>query len=356
MRIVLTINPGSTSTKIALFEESKQIFVRNIQHSLEDLKRFPKISDQIEYRTAIVRKELYESEIPLKQIRLVIGRGGLIKTLPPGVIPVNEALLKDLADNPIGEHASNLGGLIAYAIAEELTDARAFIVDPVMSDELDEIATITGIPEIRRKSLYHPLNHKAVARLHASSHNSKYENLNLIVAHMGGGITIAAHSKGRIVDVNNGLDGEGPLTPERAGTIPAGDMVTLCFSGKYTEEEIRKMLNGKGGYVAWFGTNNAYQVEKDAESGNELAELIQDAMAYQVSKFIGAMSTVLKGEVDAILLTGGLAYGKPIVDNITERVRHLAPVFVYPGEDEMRALALNGFMILNGEATEIIYS
>jgi butyrate kinase len=354
MRIVLTINPGSTSTKIALFEESKQIFVRNIQHSVEDLKKFGRIAEQITYRTSIVKKELYDSDIPLKNLKLVIGRGGIIKTLPPGVIPVNEALLHDLANNPIGEHASNLGGLIAHEIAEEL-GIPAYIVDPVMSDELDEIATITGIPFIKRKSLYHPLNHKAVARLHASSHNNRYENMNLIVAHMGGGITIAAHSKGRIVDVNNGLDGEGPLTPERAGTIPAGDLVSLCFSGKFSEDEIRKMLNGKGGYVAWFGTNNAYQIEKDAESGNHQAQLIQDALAFQVAKFIGAMSTVLKGEVDAILLTGGLAYGKPIIDNITARVRHLGPVFVYPGEDEMRALALNGFMILNGEATEAEY-
>jgi butyrate kinase len=249
-----------------------------------------------------------------------------------------------------------LGGLIAHDIALELNNARAYIVDPVVVDEFEPIARISGHPLFERKSIFHPLNQKAVARLHASSIAKKYEELNLIVAHMGGGITIGAHKKGKVVDVNNGLDAEGPITPERSGTLPCGDLVNLCFSGKYTHDEIKLMLKGKGGYVAYFGTNDGYKVEQMAAAGDEKAKLIQDALAYQVAKFIGAMATVLKGEVDGILLTGGMAYGKSIVDAITERVRHISPVFVYPGEDEMRALAMNGLRVINGQADIVEYT
>lgn len=355
MKLVLAINPGSTSTKIALFDEVKQLYVKNIKHSNEELALFKGISSQLSFRIDIIRKELDSSDLPLDRIFAIVGRGGLIKPVPSGVIEVNEALKRDLLNPPLGEHASNLGGLIAHELLGDFPHARAFIVDPVVVDEMEEVARISGHPLFQRKSIFHPLNQKAVARMHAQTHNAEYENLNLIVAHMGGGITVGAHRKGRVIDVNNGLDGEGPITPERSGSLPCGDLVKLCYSGRYTKEEVMGMLKGQGGYVAYFGTNNAYQVEKDAEAGDEKAILIQQALSYQVSKLIGAMATVLKGEVDAILLTGGLAYGKPIVDDIQERTSHIAPVFVYPGEDEMRALASNGFRALAGKATMIEY-
>lgn len=355
MKLVLAINPGSTSTKIAIFDEVKQLYVKNIKHPVEELSQFPKMIDQLDFRLQIIRKELADSDLPLNRLLAIVGRGGLIKPVPSGVIEVNEALRRDLKNPPLGEHASNLGGLISHELLKDFPNARAFIVDPVVVDEMDEIARVSGHPLFQRKSIFHPLNQKAVARMHAQSHNAEYEDLNLIVAHMGGGITVGAHSKGRVIDVNNGLDGEGPITPERSGSLPCGDLVKMCFSGDYSREDIMQMLKGKGGYVAYFGTNNAYQVEKDAEAGNEKAKLIQSAMSYQVSKLIGAMATVLKGKVDAILLTGGLAFGKPIVDDIQERTSHIAPVFVYPGEDEMRALATNGFRAISGKARMIDY-
>ena len=353
MNLILAINPGSTSTKIAVFEENFQILVTNIKHSVEELSPFKKITDQGQFRKNIILNELKNAHIQLDKIQLVMGRGGLVKPVPSGVIKVNQTLLYDLANSPLGEHASNLGGILAHDICQDLKNAEAYIVDPVVVDELEDIARISGHPLFERKSIFHPLNQKAVSRLYANSHNLKYEDLNLIVAHMGGGITVGAHCKGKVIDVNNGLDGEGPFSPERSGTLPNGDLVNLCFSNKYSIEEIKLMIKGKGGYVAYFGTNDGYKVEKMAESGDSKAKLIQDALAYQVAKEIGALSTVLKGNVDAILLTGGMAHGQQVVDAITERVSHLGRVYVYPGEDEMYALAMNGLRVLRGE-TEII--
>ncbi len=355
MKLVLAINPGSTSTKIALFDEFKQLFVRNIQHSVQVTSQYRSIIDQLEFRLEIIRKELVDSNLPLNDIKAIVGRGGLVKPVPSGVIAVNDALKRDLRNSPLGEHASNLGGLIADELSRDIPGCLAFIVDPVVVDELDSVARVSGHPLFERKSIFHPLNQKAVARLHAQSINREYEELNLIVAHMGGGITIGAHHKGKVIDVNNGLDAEGPITPERSGTLPCGDLVRLCYSGKYSQSEVMEMLKGKGGYVAYFGTNNAYEIEKRAEAGDEQAKHIQAALSYQVSKFIGAMSSVLKGEVDGILLTGGLAYGKPIVDDISERTRHIAPIYIYPGEDEMRALSSNGFRAINGKVAILVY-
>lgn len=355
MKFVLAINPGSTSTKIAIFDEVKQVYVKNIKHSNEELAPFKGISAQLNFRLELIRRELQHFDLPLDRILAIVGRGGLIKPVPSGVIEVNDALRRDLLNPPLGEHASNLGGLIAHELLTDFPAARAFIVDPVVVDEMDDVARVSGHPLFQRKSIFHPLNQKAVARMHAQTYNSEYESMNLIVAHMGGGITVGAHRKGRVIDVNNGLDGEGPITPERSGSLPCGDLVKMCFSGQYSKEEMLNMLKGQGGFVAYFGTNNAYQVEKDAEAGDEKALLIQQALSYQVAKLIGAMGTVLKGEVDAILLTGGLAFGAPIVDDIKERTSHIAPVFVYPGEDEMRALASNGFRALAGKAAMIDY-
>jgi butyrate kinase len=354
--LILAINPGSTSTKIAVFRNAKEIFLKTIRHSAEELDKFSKISDQYEFRKAIILDELENAEIDIKNIRVIVGRGGLVKPIKSGVYSVNDALRGDLRKGVLGEHASNLGGLIAHDIAQSLPNASAYIADPVVVDELEEIARISGHPEIERISIFHALNQKAIARQHARAVAQTYEALNLIVAHLGGGISVGAHKRGRVIDVNQALDGDGPFSPERSGSLPAGALVKLCFSGKYTMKEIQYMITGKGGLVAYLGTNDAYEVEKRAAAGDEKAKLIQDAMAYQVAKEIGAMATVLKGEVDAILLTGGIAYGQPFVDKLTSRIRHISPVYVYPGEDEMRALAMNGLMVLKGETEPLEYN
>ncbi len=354
--LILAINPGSTSTKIAVFQSTKEVFLKNIKHSREDLKAFKNITDQYSFRKKIILEELESASFDINLIRVIVGRGGLVKPIPSGVYHVNDRLVEDLKAGIMGQHASNLGGLISKDIADSIPDARAYIADPVVVDELEDIARISGHPNFQRVSIFHALNQKAIARQHAKSVTRSYDALNLVVAHLGGGISVGAHYKGRVIDVNQALDGEGPFSPERSGTLPSGALVEMCFSGKYTKEEIKCMITGQGGLVAYLGTNDAYEVEKRAHSGDKEAQLIQDAMAYQVAKEIGAMSTVLKGQVDAILLTGGIAYGKPFVEAVSERVRHIGPVYVYPGEDEMRALAMNGLMVFNGETEAMDYT
>ena len=346
---IIAINPGSTSTKIAVFQDSDPIFVKNIKHSSEELEPFPKITDQFQYRKNIIMTQFREADISIDKVRAVMGRGGLLKPIPSGVYAVNDAMIQDLQHSALGEHASNLGGLIAHDIALEIPGAKSYIADPIVVDELEDIARIAGHPLFQRRSVFHALNQKAVAREYAKSNQKKYENLNLIVVHLGGGITVGAHRKGRVIDVNQGLDGEGPFTPERSGTLPVGELARLCFSGKYTQKEVLTMIKGCGGLVAYLGTNNAYEVEKMVEAGDQKATLIYDAMAYQVAKCIGEMYTVLRCEVDAILITGGIAYDKNFVNAIQERVFKMAPVHVYPGEDEMRALVMNGLMVIRGE-------
>lgn len=355
MNRILAINPGSTSTKIAVFEASKQIFLKNIKHSSDEIGKFEKITDQYEFRKNIILEELKNASIEIDTIKIIVGRGGLIKPIPSGVYEVNEAMIADLKVGILGQHASNLGGLIANDLAKSISGARAFIADPVVVDELHDLARISGHPLFERISIFHALNQKAIARTHAKSQNMNYEDMNLIVAHLGGGISVGAHYKGKVIDVNQALDGEGPFSPERSGTLPVGALAKLCFSGKYTLDEVKKMITGQGGFVAYLGTNDAYEVEKAALAGDEKAKLIHDAMAYQVAKEIGAMSTVLLGKVDGILLTGGIAYGKPFVDEVIKRVSHIAQVYVYPGEDEMQALAMNGLMVLNNEVEVKIY-
>jgi len=349
MNRILAINPGSTSTKIAVFDGKEQLFVKNIKHSTEELSEYKKITDQTDFRKKVILKELEDNKIPLSSIEIVMGRGGLVKPIPSGIYRVNELMKKHLHEGYSGDHASNLGGLIADNIAQTIGLSASYIADPVVVDELLPVARISGHPLFERKSIFHALNQKAVARQYAHETGTDYEALNLIVAHMGGGISVGAHEKGRVVDVNQALDGEGPFSPERAGTLPTGQLVSICFSGEYSKDEVKKMLVGKGGYVGYFGTNDAYQIEKEAETGDEKAQLIQNALAYQVAKATGEAAVVLKGKVDAILLTGGIAYGKPIVDEIIRYIDWIAPVKVYPGEDEMRALAFNALLILNGE-------
>jgi butyrate kinase len=353
---ILAINPGSTSTKIGVFVDLNPIFLKNIQHDPAELSRFEKITDQFQYRKDIIAQQLNEGAVPESVVKAIVGRGGLLKPIESGVFEVNERMKEDLRNSPMGEHASNLGGLIADAFAQQLDGVKAYIANPVVVDELDDIARISGHPKFSRVSIFHALNQKAVARSHAKFVMRNYEDMNIIVAHLGGGITVGAHRKGRVVDVNNGLDGEGPFSPERSGTLPMGDLVRMCFSGKYSQKEIMKMIKGEGGLVGYLGTNSAYDVEQMVVKGDAHARLIYEAMAYQVAKEIGAMSTVLKGDVDVILITGGVAHSKWFVNQIIERVHKIAPVHVYPGEDEMKALAMNGMRVLRGETVAKIYS
>lgn len=346
---VLAINPGSTSTKIAVFEDGKEIFITTIRHTTDELKDFACIADQFEFRKNLILKELEKANIDIHTLNAIVGRGGLVKPIESGVYEVNDILTADLKKGTMGEHASNLGGLIAGDLAKNLKNVKAYIADPVVVDELNDLARISGHPQFERISIFHALNQKAIAREYAKSIGKKYESLNLIVAHLGGGVSVGAHEKGRVIDVNNALNGDGPFSPERSGGLPAGQLAEYCFSGKATLKEVKAMITGKGGLVAYLGTNSAYEVEKNAEAGDKKSKLIQDAMAYQVCKEIGAMAAVLKGKVDAILITGGMAYNKAMVAEMAETVKFIAPVHNYPGEDEMAALANNGFMVLNGE-------
>lgn len=352
---ILTINPGSTSTKIGVFVNLNPVFLKNVKHDPEELARFEKISDQFQYRKDIIARQLNEAGVSEDNIKAIVGRGGLLKPIESGVYEVNERMRHDLRNSPIGEHASNLGGLIAYAFAQQLQGVKAYIANPVVVDELDEVARFAGHPLFQRRSIFHALNQKAVARSHAKSVFSSYEEMNLIVAHLGGGITVGAHRKGRVVDVNNGLDGEGPFSPERSGTLPVGDLVRLCFSGEHSMKDVMGMIKGKGGMMAYLGTTDAYKAELEALDGDEEAGKVFDAMAYQVSKDIGAMGTVLCGKVDAILITGGIAHSQWFVNKIIDRVQSIAPVHVYPGEDELKALAFNGMRVLNGETEVKVY-
>lgn len=348
-QLILAINPGSTSTKLGIFEEEELLFDITLRHSTEEISGFKKITDQYSFRKEIIIKELKDRGVDFKNIVAVVGRGGLVKPIESGIYEVNEAMKRDLMAGLMGEHASNLGGLIADDIAGELPGARAFIVDPVVVDEMEPVARLAGHPEFKRLSIFHALNQKAVARIYAKSVGKKYEELNLIVAHMGGGVSVGAHRKGKVIDVNNALDGDGPFSPERSGGLPSAQIVEKCFSGKYSREEIRAMITGKGGMVAYLGTNNFMEICSRAEKGDKEVKLIRDGASYQVSKEIGAMAAVLKGEVDAIILTGGMAFQESHTTIIRKMVEFIAPVIIYPGEDELKALSYNGLLALRGE-------
>lgn len=349
---ILAINPGSTSTKIAVFEDDTPLFTEVIRHSNQELAKFSSITDQYEFRNEIILKTLQNHEINIEELDAVVGRGGLLKPIQSGVYEVNEAMLEDLRIGVQGEHASNLGGILANEIVKNISTKKvpAFIVDPVVVDEMDDIARFSGIPEIPRTSIFHALNQKAVARRYAREVGRKYEDLNLVVAHLGGGVTIGAHHQGWVIDVNNGLDGEGPFSPERSGTLPAGPLAKLCFSGRYQLAHIRKKITGQGGIVAYVGTSDVRVVEKRAYEENDLYyREIFEAMTYQIAKEIGAYSVVLKGKIDAILITGGLAYSEILIKQIRDRIDWIAPIKIYPGEDEMQALAENVLLALSGE-------
>ncbi len=345
---ILTINPGSTSTKIGVFHNERSIFEKTLRHNIEELQRFDQIIDQYEFRKNHILETLHEQGINISKFDAVCARGGLLRPIKGGTYVVNDDMIEDLKSGYAGQHASNLGGIIAREIADGL-NIPSYIVDPVVVDEMSVLAKVSGMPEIERKSIFHALNQKAVARKAAASLGKRYENMKMIITHMGGGITIGVHDRGRVVDVNNGLHGEGPFSPERAGTVPAGDLVDLCFSGEYTKEEIMKKLVGTGGLLGYLGTNDAVKVEQMIQGGDEKARFIYDAMAYQIAKEIGAASAVLKGEVEAIVLTGGLAYGKSFVSTIRSYIDWISDVLVYPGENELQSLAQGALRVLQGE-------
>ena len=348
MERILVINPGSTSTKIAVFDGRKEIFKTTIRHPAEEIGKYEKIIDQYEFRKDLIIKSLEENNIKIDSLSAVVGRGGLLHPIPSGTYKVTDIMIEDLKKGVMGDHASNLGGIIAKAIAD-LLNIPAFIVDPVVVDEMDDVARFSGIPDIKRISIFHALNQKAVARRAAKKLNKRYEDINLIVVHMGGGISVGAHKRGRVVDVNNALNGEGPFTPERSGGLPVWQAVELALSGKYSKEEMKKRITGKGGIVAYLGTNNMIDVENMVNEGNKEVERVYKAMIYQIAKEIGADAAALNGEVDAIVLTGGLAYDKQLVDKIKNKVSFIATVLVYPGEDEMQALRDGVVRVLNNE-------
>lgn len=346
--LILAINPGSTSTKFALYNRKEMLMEKTLRHSSQELEGYKSMTDQLPFRYRVIMEALRELGTDLDEITAVVGRGGLVNPIESGIYEVNDLMKKHLSEAINGEHASNLGALLADMIAGPLPEVRAYIVDPVVVDELEPVARLSGHPLIRRKSIFHALNQKAVARIYAASVGKEYADLNLIVAHMGGGISVGAHRKGRVIDVNNALNGDGPFSPERSGGLPAWQLAELCFSGSYSPSDIKSMLAGKGGIVAYLGTNNHQEATKRAEDGDALAAMVIDGCSYQTAKEIGALSAVLAGEVDCIILTGGLAYDTAHVERVSRMVRHIAPLYVYPGEDELKALAFNGYLAISG--------
>lgn len=350
---ILVINPGSTSTKIAVYKDETPLFVRNIRHTVEELSVYPQVMDQFEFRKNLVLQELEVNGIPF-HFDAIIGRGGLVKPISGGIYEVNEAMKRDTI-HAMRTHACNLGGLIADELASCLPGCRAFIADPGVVDELEDVARISGSPLMPRITVWHALNQKAIARRFAKEQGTRYEELDLVICHLGGGISVAAHRHGRAIDANNALDGEGPFSPERAGTLPAGQLIDVCFSGQFTSDELKKRISGRAGLAAHLGTTDVQAIIRSIEEGDKHAELILDAMIYNVAKSIAAACVVLYGKVDAILLTGGIAYSDYIISRLKERISFLAPIHVYPGEGEMEALAFNALGALRNELPVLIY-
>ena len=351
---ILAINPGSTSTKVALYDEERPSLDLTLRHTAEQIARYTNIIDQLGWRREMILTALSEHGFDIMQLSAVIGRGGLVRPIPAGVYEVNEAMRRDLT-NATMEHASNLGGLLAAEIAA-MAGVKAYIADPVVVDEMEDVARLSGHPDCPRKSIFHALNQKATARLHCDRIGIVYEKANLVVAHLGGGISVAAHKQGRVVDVNNALDGDGPFAPERAGSLPAGEFADLCFSGRYTRREVQKMLAGQGGLVAHLGTNSMMQVSERIAQGDEKARLVAEAMCYGISKQIGAMAAAMCGRVDAVILTGGIAHNEFVVRYIEQHCSFIAPVSVYPGENELESLVANALVVLRGTIVPKVYA
>ncbi|MCF0121813.1 MAG: butyrate kinase [Lachnospiraceae bacterium] len=352
---LLIINPGSTSTKIGIFDNETLLFSETLRHPTEEIAKYNLIVNQKNFRKQLILDFLTGKNFDIKVLSAVIGRGGMLKPIPSGTYATNDALLEDLRSGRHGQHASNLGGLLAREIAEPL-GIPSFILDPVVVDELSPIARYSGLPQVPRISVFHALNQKSVAKRYSKEQGVPYNSLNLIVTHMGGGVSVAAHQNGKVIDVNNSVDGDGPFSPERAGSLPTGGLVKLCFSGQYTQAEIAKLLNGKGGLNAYLGTNDMRQVTKMAfEDGNQEAKYVFYAFTYQVAKEIGAMAAVLNGKVDQIILTGGIAYGEKVIKEIKARVGFISGITVYAGDEELLALAQGALRVLKGEEKPLEY-
>lgn len=346
---ILVVNPKDYLTQIAVYQNYKLLYMINRKHGAEELKSFTSIYDQVMFRKEVVIRELNNNDFSLDELRVVISRGGLIKPVQSGVYEVNDLLKQDLIHSPVGEDIINIAGLLAEAIAAVVPGARAMIADPVVVDELHDLARITGAPEIKRKSVFHALNQKAVAKMHAETHKRKYEEMNLIVAHLGNGTTVGAHRKGRVIDVNQGFEGDGPFSMIRSGSLPLGDVVRMCYSGKKTLDEMLCLLSHCAGVNAHLGTRDISEIENRINAGDSHSKLIMEAMAYQVSKSIGEMFAVLKAEVDGILITGDLAHSQFVVHSIIDHVEKFAPVYLYPGDNEIQAMAGNALRVLKGE-------
>ena len=350
----LIINPGSTSTKIGIFEDEELKMDETLRHSTEEIAKYDSIIDQKDFRKNIILDFLKEKNIDVTTFNVIVGRGGLLKPIEGGTYEVTDAVVKDLEIGVQGQHASNLGGILAREIADQI-GVKAYIVDPVVVDELSDVARVSGMPDVQRTSIFHPLNQKAVARRYAKSVGKKYEDLRLVVAHLGGGVSVGAHDHGRIVDVYSAFEGDGAMSPERCGGLPTGALIRLCYSGKFSEKEMLKKATGAGGFNAYLGTNDAREVMKKIDAGDEKARLVMDAFIFQVCKDIGAQATVLKGKVDQIIITGGIAYNERITAAMKERIGFIAPVTVYPGEDELLALAQGAIRVMNGEEEAKVY-
>ncbi len=350
---ILAINPGSTSTKAALFEDKEILFEMTLRHPAEELSKYSHVIEQLEWRKELIVDELNNRGFNVADLSAVVGRGGLVKPIEGGVYEVNDQLVED-TKHAVREHASNLGALIARSIADEI-GVKSYIADPVVVDEMDDVARVSGLPEIPRTSMFHALNSKAIAHAYADECGAEYESLNLIVVHMGGGVSVSVHKQGRIVDTTNAISGDGCFSPERAGRLEPMALTELCFSGKYSKEEIAKMIVGKGGLMALMQTNSMLDVVNAALEGDAQAKLTFDAFCYNVSKDVGAMSTVTCGKIDAILITGGIAYNPHIVASITERCESIAPVKVYAGENELGSLAGSVYKVLSGKSIAKVY-
>jgi butyrate kinase len=351
---VLVINPGATSTKFGVFEGDALLFNDKVEHAAEDLAPFNRVFDQYQYRLDLIINALRAVGIHLNTFNAIAGRGGLLKPLAGGTYEVNEQMVEDLKKAERGEHASNLGAVMSAHLAREL-GIPAFTVDPVSVDEMEAVARLSGLPDLPRISMSHALNMKAVARKVSRDMGRKYEDVNLVVAHLGSGVSVTPHYRGKMIDVNNAKE-EGPFSPDRCGGLPAGLLVKLCFSGTYTQIELEDKMISTGGLYAYLGTRDVRETEKMAGQGDQQAELVLQAMSYQVAKEIGAMATVLSGVVDRIILTGGIAYSKKIVKAITDRVEFIAPVVVVPGEEELESLAMGALRVLCGEERAHVYT
>lgn len=350
----LIINPGSTSTKIGIFEDETLLFEETLRHSTEEIAQFDSIVDQTDFRRDIILNLLKEKNFDINSLNMVVGRGGMLKPIPGGTYEVSDDLLADLKIGVQGQHASNLGGILAKEIADSI-GVPSYIVDPTVVDELDPVSRYSGVPELPRTSVFHALNQKAVAKRYAKKIGKAYDSLNLVVVHMGGGVSVGAHRQGRVVDVFNALDGDGAFSPERAGAVQSGALIKMCFSGKYTEKEVYKKFVGNGGFNAYCGTNDMRDVEKMVQNGDTKAAEVREAFITQVAKDIGSMACVLKGKVDQIIVTGGIAYDKVVVAGLKEKAEWIAPMTVYPGEDELLALVQGGLRVLNGEEKAMVY-